>query len=96
MKKWQKKAIKEIMENFDFTRVERVMYALNWTYYDIVGIPSLDILKEKAEELLTNIAEVKTDQYGYYSDGGGFEAYHNSIDKVIKLSFTIEEREASK
>jgi hypothetical protein len=96
MKKWQKKAIKEIMENFDFKRVHKVMSALDWTYYDSAGIPSPDRIKEKAAELLTNIAEVKTDQYGFYSTVAGFQVYSNSVGKIIKLSFIVAEWEASK
>jgi hypothetical protein len=33
MKKWKKKAIKEIMDNFDFKKVHKTMVALEWKWF---------------------------------------------------------------
>ena len=96
MKKWQKKAIREIMEEFDFEKVHKVMLILNWWWADTGKPPTVGELRERAEELLTHTAEVITGQYGFYSTIGGLEVYSNSVDKIIKLSFIAAEWEASK
>lgn len=64
--------IDEILDEFDFEKVHRVMLALNWKWYDTEGIPSIADLRRMARSLLKQVVESK----GIHSVGsGGFTAY---------------------
>ena len=86
MKKWQKKAIKEIMEEFDFGKVHITMEALGWTWGDSKKPPSIDELREEAESMLTRTVEGNNG----YSDSGGFVVYHYTEEKYLRLVFLVE------
>jgi ribosomal protein L25 (general stress protein Ctc) len=90
--------VDNIINNFQFDRVEKVMKALNWEWID-VGIPSIEQLREKARSLLI---EAKR----YVSTSTKFEPeYHVSVcgftvdahkvgnsDKVyLRLAFEVDE-----
>ena len=88
MKKWQKKAIKEIMEEFDFARVRKVMLALDWTWLNAPSSPSIEELRGAAEKLL--IKGVESADIFHYSSTGGFDTYCDNTNKSISLSFVVE------
>lgn len=81
----KKKAIKKVIKNFDFERVNYVMYVLNWKWATYNAIPNVIQLKETAERLLQKVSKSK--EYTEVSTGG-FTAYKNDIE--IGLRFTIE------
>jgi len=71
--------IKEIMDEFDFDRVERTMEALNWRWRG--EIPTLYDLRETAERLLRGAAESRLGAFKnehweipIINATGGFEA----------------------
>ena len=71
--------IKEIMDNFDFDRVERAMEALNWKWRG--QTPTLYDLREEAERLLRGAAESRLGTFknehpdvAIINATGGFEA----------------------
>ena len=74
--------INEIMEEFDFVKVERIMFHLNWKWGGSdYRIPNIDELREAAEERLRNAVESRLDDYrdkhhevGIISATGGFTA----------------------
>jgi hypothetical protein len=74
--------IKEIMEEFDFVKVERIMFDLNWKWgMSTYRIPNIDELKETAERLLRGAAKSRLGDYidehhevGIISATGGFNA----------------------
>jgi len=74
--------IDEIMEEFDFVKVERIMFHLNWRWAsEYKRTPNIDELKEAAEERLRDAAESRLgnfiDEYhelGITSATGGFKA----------------------
>lgn len=74
--------IDEIMEEFDFGRVESVMLYLNWKWgMSTYRTPQIDELKETAEQLLRNVAELRLGTYidehykvVIFSAAGGFKA----------------------
>ena len=85
--------INDIMEEFDFDKVERAMDALNWRWRG--QIPSIEDLREEAERLLRGAA---ASRLGAYKDShhevasvyatGGFEAKawcDESKTKIIGL-----------
>ncbi len=97
--------IEDIMDTFDFYRVERVMDALNWRWRG--HIPSIDDLKEEAERLLRGAAESRL---GAFKDAhwevpilnacGGFEAKawcNEDKTKItmLDLAFVVESWDSS-
>jgi hypothetical protein len=81
------KQVEEILINFDFEKVLKVMKGLNWEYYD--GPVDLVRLKERAAELLHKVEKQKP---GYAVIAGGFRADKNVGG--IELSFILESWEA--
>jgi hypothetical protein len=66
------KQIDEIMDNFDFDRVQKMMTAIDWTWYTDEGahIPSQPELREAARSYLRTVAEKDC----YMVGSGGFMA----------------------
>lgn len=85
-KKWDmKEKIEQIMENFDFDKVHRVMAFLDLdSSRGDSGMPSVEVLKEKARELLSSV-----DEKTVAISAGGFEAKYYS--GYLSLSFIVEE-----
>ena len=87
-----KEKIEQIMENFDFENVHKVMVALGWGWSfgrGGSGIPSVESLKERAMVLLSNVEDLICEGATITSSSGGFEAkYH---DGCLSLSFIVEE-----
>ena len=78
--------IQEILDNFDFDKVQSVMQHLNWTWSlgaNTRGIPEIDDLKKLAKELLED-----ADANGYTIGSGGFEA--KKLGDELTLQFIIE------
>ena len=94
MKKWQKKAIKEIMENFDFTRARSTMLALGWTWHNKLSTPTIKELQDTAERLLieTTMGYVNP----HYVSTGGFEAVCDTEKKGMRLLFIVSDWEVLK
>ena len=72
--------IDDIMDNFDFDRVQTAMEALDWQWAG-KGIPSIDELKETAVYLLKGASRLRLGEYldSYWEEGiinstGGFQA----------------------
>lgn len=76
--------IEEILDEFDFEKVHRVMLALNWKWHDAKGVPAIADLRRMARSLLKQVVESK----GLHSVGsGGFTAYmHHGL---LGLRFEI-------
>ena len=99
--KYVKLRIKEVIDNFDFKRVQMVMEALDWHYFDDNdNIPSLNKLKETATHTLNGaINELKRNIINYdysYCETGGFRAIafideeNSQKELCLELSFIVE------
>lgn len=77
--------IEEILNNFDFNKVKRVMEFLDWKWHN-VGIPNEYQLICEARRLLEQAYEWKT-----IISCGGFEADYN--DGLPSLKFVVEREE---
>jgi len=79
--------IDDILDNFDFDKVHKVMVFLNWKYGG--SVPTVSELKENARGLLKEA--VKLDLHWYSS--GGFHVKHEVFEKnsYISLEFVIAE-----
>ena len=79
----------DILENFDFDKVEDVMKYLGWKWYTTVNsdskVPSKDELRDKAKELLT----IAVKEHATVSSGG-FSAEYNEDDE-LSLQFVLTE-----
>lgn len=76
--------INEIINQFDFKRVQKAMFALDWEWYSSEGVPSIKEMKDCAKSLLSHASE-KIDSTVMT---GGFLALH-SVDGDLSLSFEL-------
>lgn len=94
MKKWQKKAIEEIMDCFDFKRVRKAMLALDWQWAGIDRTPFVSELRETAESIL--IESTVGAESPHFVSSGGFEVICDREIKSMRLFFHVENWEVSK
>ena len=90
--------IDDIMENFDFERVHKVMDVIGWRWvFALNGIPSVEELKKTAKTLLVSACKEKTTV-----STGGFKAIYEESSKwdddddkdpYVGLEFILEEWE---
>lgn len=92
MRKKTKKAINKIIQQFDFKRVHKVMTLLDWDWA-IGGIPSVPILKQSAQNRLTEAAIERLNDtelshhLPYTISSGGFEASAYCNKKKTKINY---------
>lgn len=96
MKKWQKKAIGDIMKSFDFKKVHKTMKRLDWEWLDETtgdfGVPTEQEIKNSALKML----KVLVKESFPWIDGGGFRASQSEAEKSISLEFILETRKVLK
>ncbi len=92
MKDNQRQAmIAEVMENFDFETVHRVMTQLDWQWaieHGEKAVPSVYRLMKQAEQLLTDVAKYDDRQHHEFATGGLRAIF--SEDEDLELRFEIE------
>lgn len=88
MEVWQEKQIEEILENFDFERVHRVMELLEWSWHT-KGVPTLTQLILYARKRLVDLIEGDET----CSDSGGFLVERHPCG-TLNLRFVVEDWEA--
>ena len=98
--------INEVIAHFDFERVKQTMDALNWTWCGSEETPTIQELKEAAQERLNNaidgvLSKKAKDLHhdvGWQSSSGGFKATAWKTKKgkldFIKLEFIVSEWDA--
>jgi len=82
--------IQEILNSFDFAKVQRVMLLLNWRWFNTErGVPSEHELRHAALDLLTAASAFEP---GHYVGTGGFYASMRQSSKgpYLELEFTLE------
>lgn len=89
---------KEILNNFDFEKVHRVMEFLNWTWVTKKNgrkIPSVKKMKKRASLLIDEALKSlkKSEVTEYSAETGGFEAYafYGEEGLEITLKFVVDE-----
>lgn len=90
------KNLTEVVNNFDFEKVQDVMQYLNWTWADAEkGVPELYELKEKATDLLIDSYEelIKNKKQEFFIGSGGFEAsaWKEDDNYFFNLKFILTE-----
>ncbi len=89
MKKWQKKAIEEIMEEFDFKKVHKTMVCLNWKWRG--ERPSKEEIIDTAKKLLEEVCSTTNEPVKNisYLSTGGFFLECDYKNKALSLSFVV-------
>jgi hypothetical protein len=92
------KIIDDILNEFDFNKIHKVMVLLNWSWYSsksVSGIPSIQEMIKTATHLLESVIvrrfQMENEEEYIYIGSGGFYVY--SIYNTIKLEFRITEWE---
>ena len=75
------KKINLIIKNFEWGKVQQAMKALNWTWWNSQGIPTIDQLSTAGEKLLHGVVDEKLQ----IVSTGGFVATRRVVDKEIFL-----------
>ena len=88
-------AIENILDEYDFHRVQKAMEALNWIWFSSEGeIPSIGELRRQARSLLEDVY-YHTPSPFYMVATGGFEATRTmetgDLNKYLSLKFIVEE-----
>lgn len=84
--------IEEVIENFDFVKVHKVMESLNWTWVTKkkkVKIPSIKKMKKRVRELYEDCKKGKLD----CCSSGGFEVsiWKEDDEEILNVRFILEE-----
>ena len=87
--------VEDILDEFDFHRVQDTMKALNWKYHDTVdAYPSIGELRRLARKLLQNAFEAPPCSE-WITGCGGFEVHRNmypgDTKKYLSLQFNVTE-----
>jgi hypothetical protein len=88
-------SIEDILDRFDFQRVQKAMEALDWHWVDAEeGLPSIAELRRQARGLLEDVYRYQ-DSPSITIGCGGFEATRSmevgSLTKYLSLKFVVEE-----
>lgn len=89
------KQVEELLDEFDFGKVKKVMDFLEWTYFDTKDTEvSIEELRRCARYLL-ECAVKAPDSDEYYTSTGGFEVtrnmYSGDTQKYLSLKFIVTE-----
>lgn len=87
--------IENILDEFDFHRVQQVMIALNWQWVTAVdGVPYVGELRRQARGLLEEVYNKPASPF-FMVGTGGFEAMRTmetgDLNKYLSLKFVVEE-----
>tara|TARA_R110000822_G_scaffold137410_1_gene274931 strand:- start:2411 stop:2704 length:294 start_codon:yes stop_codon:yes gene_type:complete len=87
--------IENILDEFDFHRVQKVMKALDWRWYGTEDVfPSVADLRRQARSLLEDVYH-HSDTTCITMGCGGFEATRlmgvGDLNKYLSLKFVVEE-----
>lgn len=84
--------IEDILDEFDFHKVQKVMKALEWGYWDSETPPRISDLRKMARRLLKSVEESSLSPYTVVASGGfKAERYWYGAEPTLYLSFVVEE-----
>jgi hypothetical protein len=97
--------INEVLAHFDFEAVNKTMKALNWTWATVEGVPTIQQLKESAEERMSQAIDQvlseknkESHEVAWISASGGFKAMAWKTKKGklarVQLEFIVSEWDA--
>ena len=85
----EEQIIEDILDEFDFSKVQKVMEALDWTWHDSDGVPTLGQLRKKARSLM----KYCIGHSQYTTATGGFHVHKETHDGITfyQLQFVVTE-----
>jgi len=90
-----------ILREFDFDKVQRVMQALDWSWFSRgnTASPNVDMLYSTAERLLVDVYAIAWRSANTsFIETGGFRAEATVVSEVdeilLELSFVVEHKQA--
>jgi len=86
-KKFYRQKLQELISEFEFYKVEKVMKVLDWTWADIVGYPRKDDMINKVENLYNSIENRILEGEYCFCATGGFRLTFNPDDDELSLVF---------
>ena len=81
--------IQEILDNFDFEEMYKVMVFLDWNWFDN-EVPTIEELKNKAKELLNKLHELLKKENKVSVCSGGFRVIGERVGETISLELLFE------
>lgn len=82
------KLLEELLEEFDFDKVVRIMKLLDWTWYGEPNSPTIDAMKDCIKGLYESIKQNILKNVYCYSATGGFNlSFNPDEDQELKLVF---------
>ena len=81
--------INDILNEFDFHKVQKAMAALNWTWWDSEDIPTIKELRKTASDLLEYAKNSNSEIPDYMTGTGGFEVTRNIYPGVAKRYYSL-------
>ena len=88
--------INDILNEFDFHKVQKAMAALNWTWRGSEDIPTIKELRKTASYLLDYAKTAISEIPDYTTATGGFEVtrrlYPGNASRYYSLKFVIAEQ----
>ena len=90
------KMINEVLEDFDFEKVRAVMTLLDRKWYvasrEISVVPTVEMLREKAKDLLEKVTRYHGDEQPHAIGSGGLLAW--IVGDSLSLQYILTESEA--
>ena len=88
--------IDDILDNFEFERMHKVMKYLDWKWATTSGVPSVSDLRRKARSLLKDTIEALQINKQYYCATGGLAVTGVDCDDglYLRLDFVLTSWEA--
>jgi len=89
--------VDEIMDDFDYEKVQKIMQYLDWKWYPLDEVPTIDDLRKKSRHYLYEVIEWTLKFRGDYCiSDGGIEVraeFDNDIQRIgeVRLRFVLED-----
>lgn len=83
--------LQELINDFDFERVQSVMETLNWHWASIEGIPDKSVMISLVRELYHDIEDrILSHEHAYVATGGFKLTFNPDEDDELNLTFEAE------
>ena len=87
-KKFYKQKLQELIDEFDFWKVENIMEVLEWTWAGIIGYPRKDDMIEVVRNLYNSIENrILKGEYCFCATGGFKLTFNPEEDNELSLVF---------
>ena len=87
-KKFYQQKLQELIDEFEFWKVENVMEVLGWTWADIIGYPKKDDMIKVVRDLYNSIENrVLKEEYCFCATGGFKLTFNPEEDNELSLVF---------